>query len=344
VDQDACRGWRMCVTGCPYKKVFFNHNTGKAEKCTMCYPRIEAGQPTICSETCVGRLRYLGLFLYDADRVAEAASTPNEKDLYEAQLDIILDPHDPEVQAQAERDGIPADWMEAARRSPVYKLAKDFRVALPLHPEYRTMPMVWYIPPLSPVVDALRETGHDAEDAENLFGALRSLRIPVEYLAELFTAGDTTPVMRSLNTLSAMRAYMRDQNVGNPLQPEIPQRVGLTETEMLELYRLLAIAKYEDRYVIPSAHAEVGKELEDLACSLDNIGGPGQFPEGARGGGTATAVAPPRPIAAESFHALKGQSHLRTDPTAKTSADINLPHWDGKGVPLGMPMIRKSDD
>ncbi|EEB9150732.1 4Fe-4S dicluster domain-containing protein, partial [Salmonella enterica subsp. enterica serovar Paratyphi B] len=35
VDQDACRGWRMCVSGCPYKKVYFNHKTGKAEKCTM---------------------------------------------------------------------------------------------------------------------------------------------------------------------------------------------------------------------------------------------------------------------------------------------------------------------
>jgi nitrate reductase beta subunit len=32
VDQDRCRGWRMCVSGCPYKKVYFNHQTGKAEK------------------------------------------------------------------------------------------------------------------------------------------------------------------------------------------------------------------------------------------------------------------------------------------------------------------------
>jgi Fe-S-cluster-containing dehydrogenase component len=30
VDQDKCRGWRMCVTGCPYKKIYFNHRTGKA--------------------------------------------------------------------------------------------------------------------------------------------------------------------------------------------------------------------------------------------------------------------------------------------------------------------------
>ena len=55
VDQAKCRGWRFCVSGCPYKKVYFNHRTGKAEKCTLCYPRIEAGLPTICSETCVGR-------------------------------------------------------------------------------------------------------------------------------------------------------------------------------------------------------------------------------------------------------------------------------------------------
>lgn len=38
VDQDRCRGWRQCITGCPYKKVYFNHKTGKAEKCTFCYP------------------------------------------------------------------------------------------------------------------------------------------------------------------------------------------------------------------------------------------------------------------------------------------------------------------
>ena len=55
------------------------------------------------------------------------------------------------------------------------------------------MPMVWYIPPLSPVVDVVRETGEDAEDTGNLFAAIDALRIPVEYLAELFTAGDVAP-------------------------------------------------------------------------------------------------------------------------------------------------------
>ena len=159
VDQDRCRGWRMCVSGCPYKKVYFNHRTGKAEKCTFCFPRIEVGLPTVCAETCVGRLRYIGLMLYDADKVLEAASTTDDQGLYEAQRDVFLDPFDPEVIREAEKAGIARDWIDAAQRSPIYALINTYRVALPLHPEYRTMPMVWYIPPLSPVVDVVARHG-----------------------------------------------------------------------------------------------------------------------------------------------------------------------------------------
>jgi len=30
-------------------------------------------------------------------------------------------------------------------------MAIDWKVAFPLHPEFRTLPMVWYVPPLSPI-------------------------------------------------------------------------------------------------------------------------------------------------------------------------------------------------
>ena len=272
VDGDKCRGWRMCVTGCPYKKVYFNHRSGKAEKCTLCFPRLEVGQPTVCAETCVGRLRYLGLFLYDADRVSQAASVKNEKDLYEAQLDILLDPTDPNVIAQAKKDGIPEDWLDAAVKSPVYKLAKVYKVALPLHPEYRTMPMVWYVPPLSPIVDALKNSGNDAENVGNLFAAIDTLRIPAQYLANLMTAGDVKVIDQVLKKIAAMRSYMRDFNLGNEFNESIPQSVGMTGENMYEMYKLLAIAKYADRYVIPSAHQESADRLEEAmstGCSVD---------------------------------------------------------------------------
>ncbi|MEU6999476.1 nitrate reductase subunit beta [Nonomuraea sp. NPDC046570] len=316
VDQDRCRGWRMCVTGCPYKKVYFNHKTGKAEKCTFCYPRVEVGLPTVCSETCVGRLRYLGVMLYDADRVGEVAATADERSLYEAQLTLFVDPDDPAVAAS----GLPADWIEAARRSPVYDLIARYRVALPLHPEFRTLPMVWYVPPLSPIVDALAVGGHDGEDAGNLFGAIESLRIPIEYLAELFTAGDPVPVRVSLRRLAAMRSYMRAVNLGE--EPVLAD-VGLTEQEMHAMYRLLALAKYDERYVIPTAAGVVPGAVEEVGCSLDYDGGPGmQGPFGETSGR-------PVPVSIESFHGLKQRQ--RGDEVSHDR--VNLLNWDGKGAP-----------
>lgn len=268
VDQDQCRGWRMCVSGCPYKKVYFNHRTGKAEKCTLCYPRLEVGHPTVCSETCVGRLRYLGVLLYDADRVAEAASTPDPQDLFEAQKDIFLNPHDPEVIRAAQAEGIPHSWINAAQESPIYDLIFTYGVALPLHPEYRTLPMVWYIPPLSPIVDEVTASGNDGEDHKVLFSALSNMRIPLEYLAGLFTAGDTRPVELSLRRLVAMRSYMRDINLGNETQEEIAEAVGMTGKQIEKMYQLLAVAKYNDRYVIPTASPETPRGI----ASLDPFG------------------------------------------------------------------------
>ncbi|SFC79792.1 respiratory nitrate reductase beta subunit [Nocardioides terrae] len=333
VDQDRCRGWRQCITGCPYKKIYFNHKSGKAEKCTFCYPRIEVGLPTVCSETCVGRLRYLGLFLYDADRVTAAASTPDEKDLYQAQLDLMLDPNDPEVIRAAREEGIPEDWMDAARRSPVYALAKTYRVALPLHPEYRTMPMVWYVPPLSPVVDLLKEQGHDAESAGTLFGAIDALRIPVEYLAELFTAGDVEVVEGVLKKLAAMRAYMRDITLGREPDGSIPASVGMTEEAVYDMYRLMGIAKYDERYVIPKAHVEDAHRLEEIGCSLDYDEGPGMYESGPLG----EASGRPVPVAVETFHALRDRQ-TADQPASSESlrGRVNLLNWDGNGRPSGL--------
>jgi nitrate reductase beta subunit len=258
VDQDKCRGWRMCISGCPYKKVYFNWDSGKAEKCTFCFPRIEAGQPTVCSETCVGRIRYLGVLLYDADRIEAAASVANEQDLYEAQLKCFLDPHDPEVIAEARRQGIPESWLESARRSPVYKMAMQWRVAFPLHPEYRTLPMVWYIPPLSPIQSAA-ERGQMAHSrvGDSIIPDVKSLRIPVRYLANLLTAGKEAPVVDALERMIAMRAYKRSEVVHGQGDVRVLEGTGLDAATVEDMYQIMAIANYEDRFVIPSSHKEM---------------------------------------------------------------------------------------
>lgn len=267
IDQDKCRGWRMCVSACPYKKIYFNWKSGKSEKCIFCYPRIESGMPTVCSETCVGRIRYLGVLLYDADRIKEAASTESEQDLYQRQLDIFLDPFDKEVIAQAKKDGVSDSVIKAAQRSPVYKLAVDWQLALPLHPEYRTLPMVWYVPPLSPIQSAA-EAGHVGMNG--IIPDVDSLRIPIKYLANMLTAGDEAPVKLALKRLLAMRAYKRAQNVEGCQDLAVLEEVGLSEEQVEEMYRYMAIANYEDRFVIPTAHRE-----DALVEAYDERGGCG---------------------------------------------------------------------
>ena len=261
IDQEKCRGWRMCVSGCPYKKVYYNWSTGKSEKCTLCYPRIESGNPTVCSETCVGRIRYLGVMLYDADKIGEAANAPSEKELYDAQLDVFLDPNDPVVIETARADGIPEDWIKAAQESPVWQMAMEWKVAFPLHPEYRTLPMVWYIPPLSPIQNAAQA---GAIGADGDMPDVRSLRIPLRYLANMLTAGDEAPVAQALERMLAMRAYMRAKTVDGVNDEGIAARVGLSGRTIEDMYKIMALADYEDRFVIPTTHREQVEEAYDL--------------------------------------------------------------------------------
>ncbi len=126
VDLDRCEGYKLCIAGCPYKKIYFNPKLSKSEKCIFCFPRIERGLPPACAQQCVGRIRFVG----------------------------YLD----DVEGQ------------------VHKLVKQWKVALPLHPEAGTQPNVYYVPPMSgpPKFDA---HGKPIKGSE---------RIPREYLRSLF--------------------------------------------------------------------------------------------------------------------------------------------------------------
>ena len=281
VDQDKCKGWRMCVSGCPYKKIYFNHQTGKAEKCLFCYPRIESGQPTVCAETCVGRMRYLGVLLYDADRIAEAAAVEDPKKLLDAQLSIFLDPEDPDVVAAARAEGIPESWLEAAKRSPAWEMAVKWKIALPLHPEYRTLPMVWYVPPLSPLQGNAQASRDEHGD---ILGDVSEGRIPVEYLANLLSAGDNAPVERSLEKLLALRRWSRRKTRGTETDFVFPEGMDAGMAEAM--YKRLAIANYEDRFVVPTSHAEYATDSFGMEGPLGRAEVPGcSFSDGQGCGG-----------------------------------------------------------
>jgi nitrate reductase beta subunit len=271
VNQEVCRGWRFCVSACPYKKVFYNWNTGKSEKCLLCYPRVETGQAPACFHSCVGRIRYMGVILYDADKIADVGLRP-DSELVEAHREMLLDPHDPAVIEAAHRAGISDAVVKSAQQSPVYKFVKEWGLALAPHPEYRTFPMLFYVPALAPVT-ATQEDGLLSNDVENLFGAIDDARTPMAYLASLFSAGQEGPVRYAMKKQMAVRLWRRALTVGD-IEVDVAKRAlreaNCSPEEAEEIYKMTSLPTFEDRFVIPPSHRE--QAIEVLKNPLENKG------------------------------------------------------------------------
>ena len=130
-----------------------------------------------------------------------------------------------------------------------------------------------------------------------------------------------------------MRSYMRGVNLGEEPDESIAAAVGHDRRRDEAMYRLLAIAKYEDRYVIPTAHAEQAHELEETRVQPGlrrraRHDGSGPFGE---------ASGRPVPVSVETFHALtQRQTHRRLADPAAPGGRVNLLNWDGKGTPAGL--------
>jgi len=65
----------------------------------------------------------------------------------------------------------------------------------------------------------------------------------------------------------AMRTYMRAKTVDGVVDEAIARRVGLKAQQIEEMYQIMAIANYEDRFVVPTAHRELGGDAMDLRGS-----------------------------------------------------------------------------
>jgi len=262
LDQTRCRAWRACVSSCPYKKTYYNWHTGKSEKCILCFPRLETGQAPACFHSCVGRIRYLGNVLYDASRIEKVATLPNDK-LVEGHRSLILDPFDPDVIRAARENGIHESTIESAQNSPVYKFVKIWGLGLPPHLEWRTMPMLFYVPPLLPVL-ASRESGAIDNQIEDLFGDESSMRMPISFLANLLGAGNEGLVRYALRKQYAVRQWRRAVTVGDIDKADAEKLLAAadcTPAQANAIYKLTSLATFDDRFVIPPAHREEAIEM-----------------------------------------------------------------------------------
>ncbi|MDA8086932.1 MAG: hypothetical protein M0Z75_09550, partial [Nitrospiraceae bacterium] len=144
--------------------------------------------------------------------------------------------------------------------------------ALPLHPEFRTLPMLFYVPSLLPVAaiveGGLYNTGSD------YFGGV--MRAPLKYLASLFAAGDGREIERINRKLVAVRVYRRAQSVGDidaKKAEGVLEAAGLSPQAAEDIYRLTALAGFEDRFVVPPFMRERMVEvLEDPQRRKEDAG------------------------------------------------------------------------
>ncbi len=274
LNQDRCRAWRACVPACPYKKTYYNWSTGKSEKCILCFPRLETGQAPACFHSCVGRIRYISNVLYDADMIRELATLPEEQ-LVEAQRNMILDPHDPAVIEAAKKNGVHDGIIRSAQKSPTYKYVKDWKIALPLHVEYRTFPMLFYVPPLLPVMSSTQGDVVKSEIKE-LFADIEETRAPLEYLGKLFTGGNHGKLRYALRKQLAVRVWRRHVTVGDISKEKAMEALNQADCtpDMADaIFKLSALATFDERFVIPPFQREMAIEMmEDPHEHRQNAG------------------------------------------------------------------------
>ena len=53
-----------------------------------------------------------------------------------------------------------------------------------------------------------------------------------------------------------MCAYQRSKHVDGHINQAVLQQVGISQAEVEEMHHVMAIANYEDRFVIPTTHRE----------------------------------------------------------------------------------------
>jgi len=146
--------------------------------------------------------------------------------------------------------------------------------------------MLFYVPPLLPVMASVSaaDTGEQARkmhpigkywpdrwlydtSTEQLFGTIDDARFPLQYMANLFSAGDIAQVAARLKKLMAVRLHRRRKTVGDVPEDTVTQALaGTALTPQLadDIYYLTSLATFNDRFVIPAAHREQAVEMMEF--------------------------------------------------------------------------------
>jgi nitrate reductase beta subunit len=105
--------------------------------------------------------------------------------------------------------------------------------------------------------------GADTEGLTPLLSSLEDARVPLRYMASLFSAGNEDIVTEVYRKLIAVRVYKRAETVGDVTSDEGAEALamaGITAEEAEAIFRLTALPSFEERFVLPPLGREVAVE------------------------------------------------------------------------------------
>jgi nitrate reductase beta subunit len=129
---------------------------------------------------------------------------------------------------------------------------------MPLHPEFRTLPMLFYVPPLLPVLSSAQESGAQRVE-DDLFSSLENARVPIRYMSHMLSAGNDEPVIKAYQKMIAVRMYKRAETVGDVTHEQaaaVLTKAGMIAQEAEAIYHLTSLASYQERFAIPPTPRE----------------------------------------------------------------------------------------
>lgn len=132
-----------------------------------------------------------------------------------------------------------------------------------------------------PVLAAIRNgnyevSGADAPGLTALLSSLEQARMPIRFMASLFSAGNVTMIEDVYRKLIAVRLFMRSKSVKDISEAEAQEALvkGKTSSEEVEaIYRLTALPSYDERFVIPPMAREDAIDQTEGAYNRKREGG-----------------------------------------------------------------------
>ncbi len=156
IDQSRCRGYRECVTGCPYGKSLYNPVTRVSEKCIACYPRVEQGIITRCIAACVGKIRLQG-WIKPTDE-----AIPDSPMDYIVHVAKIAKPLYPQFGCEGNIYYVPPRWVPKYYRDQMFGPGTDESIKNYLNPSHETLGVLQLFGTTQRIIERFRVTENHA--------------------------------------------------------------------------------------------------------------------------------------------------------------------------------------